>query len=47
MSPTLVPTPRVARYESHGYGLFRHYGLYSLTGEGEWTWNYHARVRAD
>ncbi len=32
-----LPSPRVSRFESMGYGLFMHWGLYSLLGEGEWA----------
>ncbi len=32
-----VPKPSVARFESLGYGLFLHFGLYSQLGRGEWV----------
>jgi alpha-L-fucosidase len=32
-----VPLPRIARFESLGYGLFLHWGLYSQLGRGEWV----------
>jgi alpha-L-fucosidase len=32
-----VPLPRVREFESLGYGLFLHWGLYSLVGAGEWA----------
>jgi alpha-L-fucosidase len=32
-----TPLPRIARYEKLGFGLFLHYGLYSLSGQGEWV----------
>lgn len=34
-----IPTPsaRVARFEQLGYGMFIHWGLYSLLGRGEWV----------
>lgn len=35
MIPT--PLPRVARFEKLAYGLFLHWGLYSLLGRGEWA----------
>jgi len=31
-----APLPRIARFENLGFGLFLHYGLYSLIGQGEW-----------
>lgn len=33
---TPIPLPRIARFEELGFGLFLHYGLYSLVGQGEW-----------
>jgi len=30
------PLPRIAHFERLGYGLFLHWGLYSLLGQGEW-----------
>jgi alpha-L-fucosidase len=30
------PLPRIAAFEKLGFGLFLHYGLYSLLGQGEW-----------
>lgn len=42
-SPTLLetarpsPAPRIRRFEDQAFGLFLHYGLYSLTGRGEWV----------
>ena len=36
-----TPLPRIARFEKLGFGLFLHYGLYSLMGAGEWI--QHAR----
>jgi len=30
------PLPRVARFEELAFGLFVHWGLYSLLGRGEW-----------
>lgn len=35
-----IPLPRISRYESLGYGLFLHWGLYSLLGMGEWAKHY-------
>lgn len=34
-----VPKPleRIERFERFGYGMFIHWGLYSLLGEGSWT----------
>ena len=31
------PLPRIARFEELGFGLFLHFGLYSLLGKGEWV----------
>lgn len=31
------PEPRVARFEKMAFGLFLHWGLYSLLGRGEWV----------
>lgn len=31
------PEPRVARFEKLAFGLFIHWGLYSLLGRGEWV----------
>ncbi|MES2310021.1 MAG: alpha-L-fucosidase, partial [Verrucomicrobiota bacterium] len=31
------PLPRVAQFEKYGFGLFLHWGLYSLLGQGEWA----------
>lgn len=36
-----APLPRVARFERLGYGLFVHFGLYSLIGRGEWVRRWH------
>ena len=34
----MIPEPeeRIAQFESLGFGMFIHYGLYSLMGKGEW-----------
>lgn len=32
-----IPEKRIAEYESLGFGLFMHWGLYSLLGKGEWN----------
>lgn len=31
-----TPLPRLAKFENLGFGLFLHYGLYSILGKGEW-----------
>ena len=31
------PEPRVARFEEMAYGMFIHWGLYALMGQGEWV----------
>ena len=31
-----TPEPRIERFEELAYGLFMHWGLYSLIGKGEW-----------
>jgi len=33
---TPSPLPRISNFESLGYGLFIHWGLYSQLGQGEW-----------
>ena len=37
MSPIPTPVPRVARFETLAFGMFAHWGLYSLLGRGEWV----------
>ncbi len=37
ISPVPQPLPRIARFERYGFGLFLHWGLYSLLGQGEWV----------
>ena len=32
--------PRVAQFEDFAFGMFIHWGLYSLTGRGEWVMNF-------
>ena len=32
-----TPAPRIARFESLGYGMFIHWGLYAQVGQGEWV----------
>jgi alpha-L-fucosidase len=34
-----TPLPRIDAFESLGFGLFMHFGLYSLLGRGEWVMN--------
>ena len=34
-----VPEKRIYDFERYGMGLFVHYGLFSLMGEGEWVQN--------
>ncbi len=42
MEPSIpAPLPRVRAFESLGYGLFLHWGLYSLLERGEWTRHHH------
>ena len=36
MVSSTQPLPRIARFEKLGFGLFMHYGLYSILGRGEW-----------
>jgi len=31
------PEPRIAAYEELAYGMFIHWGLYALVGQGEWS----------
>ena len=48
MSTALAPIPeRLRRFESLAYGLFVHFGLYSIAGRGEWYWHHHRVPRAD
>ena len=36
-----IPTPlkRISDFEALGFGMFIHFGLYSLLGKGEWVMN--------
>ena len=34
---TPTPLPRIAAYENLAYGMFIHWGLYSILGQGEWV----------
>ena len=45
MIPT--PEPRIAAFESMAYGMFLHYGLYSLLGTGEWSMSRQHISRSD
>ncbi len=36
-----VPLERIAQFEKLAYGLFLHWGLYSLLGSGEWVQQHH------
>jgi alpha-L-fucosidase len=48
MAPSVPePFPRVRAFESLGYGLFLHWGLYSLLERGEWTRHHHGMAAAD
>jgi alpha-L-fucosidase len=40
---TVIPEklPRIERFEKLGYGMFIHWGLYSLLGKGEWVQSIH------
>jgi alpha-L-fucosidase len=40
MSSIPAPLPRISRFEELGFGLFLHYGLYSILGKGEWIQNF-------
>lgn len=42
---TPQPLPRVARFEQMAFGLFLHWGLYSLLGRGEWVMH-HEKIPA-
>lgn len=35
-----VPAPYIARFEKLGFGMFIHWGLYSLLEKGEWAMNF-------
>ncbi len=39
------PNPRIAKFESLAFGIFVHFGLYSLVGKGEWTMLLHQTPR--
>jgi alpha-L-fucosidase len=41
-----APLPRVARFERLAFGLFLHWGLYSLLGRGEWVMH-NEKIAAD
>ena len=45
----LIPTPdpHIERFEQMGFGLFLHWGLYSLLGRGEWAMNIHRIPKED
>lgn len=47
MSNQSVPTPlpRIAAFEQLAFGIFVHFGLYSLVGKGEWTMFSHKTPR--
>lgn len=38
---TPAPLPRIRKYEKLGFGLFLHWGLYSLLESGEWVMRHH------
>jgi alpha-L-fucosidase len=40
-----APMARHVAFESLGFGLFLHYGLYSQLGQGEWVWEHHKMDR--
>ncbi|MBC8041265.1 MAG: alpha-L-fucosidase, partial [Opitutaceae bacterium] len=46
-SPSLAIPSRLQRFETLGYGLFLHWGLYSTAGRGEWHHRHHAVPRED
>lgn len=37
----LKPLPRIEKFENMAFGIFVHWGLYSLKEQGEWTMNIH------
>ena len=39
--------PYINSFERHAFGLFLHYGLYSLISEGEWVSHHHKLNRAE
>lgn len=46
LPPIPSPLPRISRFETLGFGLFVHWGLYSQLGKGEWVQhNSHLSVR--
>ena len=46
MSVPNIPA-RLQRFESLAYGLFVHFGLYSLRQRGEWYWHHHKPAREE
>ena len=36
-----IPEPRIAAFEKLGYGMFIHWGIYSMSGNGEKTIHFH------
>jgi alpha-L-fucosidase len=44
--PDPVREARLSRFESMAYGLFLHWGLYSLVGKGEWA-RFHHKMNPD
>ncbi|MCC5839859.1 MAG: alpha-L-fucosidase [Opitutales bacterium] len=47
MTTTATPLPaRIQQFEDRAYGLFLHWGLYSLVGQGEW-YRHHHRIPLD
>ena len=43
-----IPTPKqyIKDFEKMGFGMFVHFGLYSIIGEGEWT-KHHPEVKVE
>jgi alpha-L-fucosidase len=46
MNTSKIPA-RLERFESLAYGLFLHWGLYSVAERGEWYWQHRKPARAD
>lgn len=45
MKTQLIPAPRIAKFESLAFGIFVHFGLYSLVQKGEWSMHLHQTPR--
>ncbi|MCM1111519.1 MAG: alpha-L-fucosidase [Clostridium sp.] len=48
-TPAYTPTPEIIRaqeqFRNHGFGIFIHWGIYSMFAQGEWYLNYGASAK--